>query len=106
MHHIAYQQRKKLAEKDWHETYVSKEQHWKDEQRDRVVTHARGEDSLREAKQESRREDVSTKEDIMVPEQGCCNKDPTNHDPFSETPSPIMEPSNEEPGDQQRMDLD
>ena len=52
-HRTAYQQRRKPAETDWHKTYISKAQHLKDEQRDRLVTRARGEDSLREAEQES-----------------------------------------------------
>ena len=69
------------------------------------MNRARG-DSLREAEQESQREDTSTREDTMVLEQGCHDTDQTSQDPFCETPSPITEPSNEEPGDQQRMDLD
>ena len=46
------------------------------------------------------------REDTMVQKQGCHDTDLTSQDPFCETPSPTMEPSNEEPGDQQRMDLD
>ena len=103
-HHIDYQQQRKPAETDWHDSYVSKEQHWRDKQRDRVVTRDRG-DLLREAEQESQREDISMREDTMVPEQGCHNKDLTSQDPFSETPGLITEPSNKEPEDQQRMDL-
>ena len=70
------------------------------------MTRARREDSLREAEQESQREDISTKEDITEPEQGCPNKNPTSRDPFGETPGPITEPWNEELGDQLEMDLD
>lgn len=68
------------------------------------MTRARG-DSLREAEKESQREDISMREDTIVREQGCHNKDLMSQDHFCETPGPIMEPSNEEPGDQQRMDL-
>ena len=66
---------------------------------------ARG-DSLREATQESQKEDTSIREDATVPEQEYHDTDPMSQDPFCETPGPTMEPSNEEPGDQQRMDLD
>ena len=65
---------------------------------------ARG-DSLREAAQESQKEDTSTREDVIVLEKGCHDTDPMSQDPFCETPGQTMEPSNEEPGDQQRMDL-
>ena len=70
------------------------------------MTHARGEDSLREAEQESQREDVSTEGDTTEPEQGCPDKIQMNRDPFGETPGPTMEPSNKEPGNQPIMDLD
>ena len=69
------------------------------------MTLVRGEDLLREGKQESRREDVSTGGDAMKPELGCPDRAQTNLDLFGETPGPTTELSNKELGDHQEMDL-
>ena len=69
-----------------------------------MVNRARG-DSLSEAEQESRREDVSTKGDATEPEPGCPDRVQTSLDSFGETPGPTTEPSNEESGQYLEMDL-
>ena len=89
---------------EWHDTHVFQEQRWKSEQRDRTVNHARG-DLLREAEQESRREDVSTRGDFTEPELRCPDKVHMNLDPFGETPGLTTEPSSEALGGPQEMDL-
>ena len=102
-HHTTYQQGRKPAETVWHVVHVSKEQCWRDEQRDLMVNCTRGY-LLRETEQESRREDVSTEGDPTEPEPGCPNRVQTSLDPFGETPGPTTKPSNEEPGEHQEMD--
>ena len=92
------------AETECCNTHVSQEQRWKSKQRDQTVNRARG-DLLREAEQESQREDVSTGGDITEPESRCPDKVQTNLDPFGETPSPTTELSSEAWGGPQEMDL-
>ena len=89
-------------ETEWHDTHVFKERCWKDKQRDQAVNRA-WKDSLWEAKQESRREDVSTKGDARKPEAGCPDRVQMSLDPFGETPGLTTEPSNEEPGEHQEI---
>ena len=68
------------------------------------MNRARG-DLLREAEQESRREDVSTGGDVTEPESRCPDKVQTNLDPFGETSGPTREPSSEPAGETQEMEL-
>ena len=104
-HHTTYQQGRKPAETVWHVMHVSKEQCWRDKQREQTVTPARGEDLLREPKQDSQKKDVSSGGDTTDSGLGCPNRVQTNLDPFGETPGLTMEPSNEESGGHQEMDL-
>ena len=62
-------------------------------------------DLLREAEQESQREDVSTGGDITEPEPRCPNRVQTNLDPFGETPSPTTEPSSKPVEGPREMEL-
>ena len=78
--------------------HVFSERRWREEQRERAVTRARGESSLREVQQAQALERADSGLE-------CHDRAQTNLNPFGVTPVPTTEPSNEELGDPKVMGL-